>query len=66
MSDFLRAVVLRSSFCLIQDPRGNLLRQWLAANSNLGVVSLEFELSENPPLGEWTIVAASDVSEFYG
>lgn len=50
-------------FCMIQDPRGNLLRQWLAANSNLGVVSIEFQLSENPPLGEWTIDATSNVSQ---
>ncbi|XP_030260339.1 CD109 antigen isoform X1 [Sparus aurata] len=41
---------------IIRDPRGNLLRQWLAAGSVLGVVSKEFQLSENPPLGEWTIV----------
>uniref|UniRef100_A0A7N6ADL5 CD109 molecule n=1 Tax=Anabas testudineus TaxID=64144 RepID=A0A7N6ADL5_ANATE len=47
---------------IIKDPRGNLLRQWLAADSNLGVVSKEFQLSENPPLGEWTIVATSNVS----
>ncbi|XP_026197655.1 CD109 antigen [Anabas testudineus] len=45
---------------IIKDPRGNLLRQWLAADSNLGVVSKEFQLSENPPLGEWTIVATSN------
>ncbi|XP_047243439.1 CD109 antigen isoform X2 [Girardinichthys multiradiatus] len=42
---------------LIQDPRGNLLRQWLEEDSVLGVVSIEFQLSENPPLGEWSIVA---------
>ncbi|XP_069579786.1 CD109 antigen [Brachyistius frenatus] len=41
---------------VIRDPRGNLLRQWLAAEDVLGVVSKEFELSENPPLGQWTIV----------
>nr|XP_020475101.1 CD109 antigen-like [Monopterus albus] len=47
----------------IKDPRGNLLRQWLAADSVLGVVSREFELSDNPPLGEWTIVTTvSNVS----
>ncbi|XP_040925580.1 CD109 antigen isoform X2 [Betta splendens] len=44
----------------VSDPRGNLLRQWLAANADLGVVSREFELSENPPLGDWTIVATSN------
>ncbi|XP_076612690.1 CD109 antigen [Chaetodon auriga] len=41
---------------IIRDPRGNLLRQWLAVDSVMGVVSKEFQLSENPPLGEWTIV----------
>ncbi|KAI3364614.1 hypothetical protein L3Q82_011402, partial [Scortum barcoo] len=41
---------------MIRDPRRNLLRQWLAVDSVLGVVSKEFQLSENPPLGEWTIV----------
>lgn len=51
-------------FYLIQDPRGNLLRQWLAADSVLGVVSKEFQLSENPPLGEWTIVTTVNVSLF--
>ncbi|XP_039980771.1 CD109 antigen isoform X2 [Xiphias gladius] len=41
---------------IVTDPRGNLLRQWLSVGSVLGVVSREFRLSENPPLGEWTIV----------
>uniref|UniRef100_A0A3Q3JNE8 Uncharacterized protein n=1 Tax=Monopterus albus TaxID=43700 RepID=A0A3Q3JNE8_MONAL len=49
----------------IKDPRGNLLRQWLAADSVLGVVSREFELSDNPPLGEWTIVTTVSVSLTY-
>ncbi|XP_056260669.1 CD109 antigen [Seriola aureovittata] len=40
----------------ITDPRGNVLRQWLSVDGVLGVVSKEFQLSENPPLGEWTIV----------
>ncbi|XP_028253770.1 CD109 antigen [Parambassis ranga] len=52
----------------IRDPRGNLLRQWQAAESVLGVVSKEFDLSENPPLGTWTIFAtvgdASSVKPF--
>ncbi|KAI9528342.1 hypothetical protein NQZ68_022034 [Dissostichus eleginoides] len=41
----------------IKDPRGNLLRQWLDMEGVLGVVSTEFQLSENPPLGKWSIVA---------
>ncbi|XP_030577917.1 CD109 antigen [Archocentrus centrarchus] len=48
---------------IIRDPRGNLLRQWPAADSVLGVVSKEYLLSENPPLGQWTIVTTvKDVS----
>uniref|UniRef100_A0A3B4UHS9 CD109 molecule n=1 Tax=Seriola dumerili TaxID=41447 RepID=A0A3B4UHS9_SERDU len=43
------------------DPRGNVLRQWLSVDSVLGVVSKEFQLSENPPLGEWTIVTGVNV-----
>ncbi|XP_039638752.1 CD109 antigen [Perca fluviatilis] len=41
---------------VIRDPRGNMLRQWLSLDSVLGVVSQEYQLSENPPLGEWTII----------
>ncbi|XP_070782389.1 CD109 antigen [Enoplosus armatus] len=41
---------------IVRDPRGNLLRQWPAVDGVLGVVSKEFQLSENPPLGEWTII----------
>ncbi|XP_075940084.1 CD109 antigen [Anarhichas minor] len=40
----------------IRDPRGNRLRQWLSLDGVLGVVSKEYELSDYPPLGEWTIV----------
>uniref|UniRef100_A0A3Q0SE27 CD109 molecule n=1 Tax=Amphilophus citrinellus TaxID=61819 RepID=A0A3Q0SE27_AMPCI len=47
---------------IIRDPRGNLLRQWPAADSVLGVVSKEYLLSENPPLGQWTIVTTVKVS----
>ncbi|XP_047429099.1 CD109 antigen isoform X2 [Mugil cephalus] len=48
---------------IVRDPRGNLLRQWLDVDGVLGVVSREFELSENPPLGDWTIVTTvRDVS----
>ncbi|XP_029281676.1 LOW QUALITY PROTEIN: CD109 antigen [Cottoperca gobio] len=40
---------------VVRGPRGNLLRQWLAVDSVLGVVSKHFQLSGNPPLGKWTI-----------
>lgn len=46
-----------------QDPRGNLLRQWLSVIPVLGVVSTEFQLSENPPLGTWTIMTTVSVSD---
>ncbi|XP_059211837.1 CD109 antigen [Centropristis striata] len=42
---------------IIKDPKGNLLRQWLALDTRLGVVTKEFKLSKNPPLGKWTICA---------
>ncbi|XP_023147319.3 CD109 antigen [Amphiprion ocellaris] len=41
----------------IRNPRGYLIRQWLAADSVLGVISKEFDLSDNPPLGVWSITA---------
>ncbi|XP_073425425.1 CD109 antigen [Dendrobates tinctorius] len=40
---------------LIMDPRGNLIEQWLEENAELGVVSNIFQLSDNPPLGDWSI-----------
>lgn len=46
---------------LVQDPRGNLLRQWLNEDSITGVLSKEFRLSENPPLGQWTILSSVQV-----
>ncbi|XP_029451477.1 CD109 antigen isoform X2 [Rhinatrema bivittatum] len=39
----------------IQDPRGNLIFQWLAEHSDLGVLSRNFQISANPPLGDWSI-----------
>ncbi|XP_064187386.1 CD109 antigen-like isoform X2 [Anguilla rostrata] len=39
----------------IKDPKGNLVQQWLLVDGTLGVVSKEFQLSKNPPLGMWTI-----------
>uniref|UniRef100_A0A3P8V2E1 CD109 molecule n=1 Tax=Cynoglossus semilaevis TaxID=244447 RepID=A0A3P8V2E1_CYNSE len=54
-------VQLDSSSSLIQDPKENLLRQWESEDGELGVVSLDFQLSEIPPLGNWTIHATVDV-----
>ncbi|XP_069052824.1 CD109 antigen [Lepisosteus oculatus] len=44
----------------IKDPQGNLIQQWLSLDSRLGVVSQEFHLSENPPLGTWSIEASGN------
>ncbi|XP_051954493.1 CD109 antigen [Xyrauchen texanus] len=41
----------------IRDPKVNMIRQWLSAQGVLGVVSKELILSQNPPLGQWKIVA---------
>lgn len=37
------------------DPRGNIVRRWLSRQSNLGAVSLEYKLSDQPIFGEWII-----------
>ncbi|XP_056336615.1 CD109 antigen-like [Danio aesculapii] len=41
----------------IRDPKGNMIRQWLAVESFLGVISKELNISQNPPLGSWKITA---------
>uniref|UniRef100_A0A673AWU6 CD109 molecule n=1 Tax=Sphaeramia orbicularis TaxID=375764 RepID=A0A673AWU6_9TELE len=45
----------------VKDPRGNLVRQWTSVDSVLGVATLEFPLSEHPPLGEWTVHVNANV-----
>ncbi|XP_068137598.1 CD109 antigen isoform X2 [Hyperolius riggenbachi] len=39
----------------IMDPRGNLLEQWMEEEAELGVVLKTFQLSDNPPIGDWSI-----------
>ncbi|TRZ24746.1 hypothetical protein HGM15179_002448 [Zosterops borbonicus] len=39
----------------IRDPRKKLIQQWLMEQGDLGVVSQKFQLSMNPPLGDWSI-----------
>nr|XP_027310791.2 CD109 antigen [Anas platyrhynchos] len=39
----------------IRDPRKKLIQQWLLEEGDLGVVSKKFQLSTNPPLGDWSI-----------
>ncbi|KAI1297215.1 Antigen -like protein [Halotydeus destructor] len=37
------------------NPQGLVMRRWLSVQSNLGAVSLEYSLSEQPVYGNWTI-----------
>ncbi|NXC86718.1 CD109 protein, partial [Cercotrichas coryphoeus] len=39
----------------IRDPRKKLIQQWVMEEGDLGVVSKKFQLSMNPPLGDWSI-----------
>uniref|UniRef100_A0A8C6JNC5 Uncharacterized protein n=1 Tax=Melopsittacus undulatus TaxID=13146 RepID=A0A8C6JNC5_MELUD len=43
------------------DPRKKLIQQWLMEEGDLGVVSKKFQLSMNPPLGDWSIEAEVNV-----
>lgn len=56
---------LRNSAGVCQDPRGNLLRQWLDVEGVHGVVSKEFQLSKNPPVGQWRVAANVTVSVWH-
>lgn len=42
---------------MFQDPRQNLIKQWKQLNTTNGVFSGEFQLSDQPNLGEWKMVA---------
>ncbi|KFO14389.1 CD109 antigen, partial [Balearica regulorum gibbericeps] len=46
----------------IRDPRKKLIQQWLMEEGDLGVVSKKFQLSMNPPLGDWSIEVEVNVS----
>lgn len=37
------------------DPNGHIMRRWLSRQSNLGTVSLEYPLSDQPVFGEWKV-----------
>ncbi|KAF5892202.1 antigen like protein, partial [Clarias magur] len=41
----------------IMDSRQNLIHQWLAVDTLLGETDKEYQLSQNPPLGMWSIIA---------
>uniref|UniRef100_A0A0A9XXA7 CD109 antigen n=1 Tax=Lygus hesperus TaxID=30085 RepID=A0A0A9XXA7_LYGHE len=50
----------------ILDPKRFIMRRWLSRQSNLGTVSLSYQLSNQPRFGNWTIqvVAQKQVEEF--
>lgn len=47
------------------DPHGHIMRRWLSRQSNLGTVSLDYKLSDQPVFGEWKVrvVAQGQVEE---
>lgn len=47
------------------DPNRHILRRWLSRQSNLGTVSLEYQLSDQPVYGDWIIrvVAQGQIEE---
>lgn len=47
------------------DPSGHIMRRWLSRQSNLGTVSLEYQLSDQPVFGEWKvqIIAQGQIEE---
>ncbi|XP_072379728.1 CD109 antigen [Diabrotica undecimpunctata] len=47
------------------DPNGYIMKRWLSRQSNLGTVSLDYQLSDQPVFGEWKIrvIAQGQVEE---
>ncbi|KAL3286714.1 hypothetical protein HHI36_001209 [Cryptolaemus montrouzieri] len=47
------------------DPQGHIMKRWLSRQSNLGTVSLDYQLSDQPVFGEWKIrvIAQGQVEE---
>lgn len=47
------------------DPRGHIMKRWLSRQSNLGTVSLEYVLADQPVFGQWTIrvIAQGQIEE---
>ncbi|XP_066263111.1 CD109 antigen [Euwallacea similis] len=39
----------------VKDPNGHIVKRWLSRQSNLGTVSLNYQLSDQPVFGEWRI-----------
>ncbi|XP_077343504.1 CD109 antigen-like [Lithobates pipiens] len=49
----------------IMDPHGNLLEQWMEEEAELGVSLKSFQLSDNPPLGDWSIKVKLQTQLYY-
>ncbi|XP_042896102.1 CD109 antigen isoform X6 [Parasteatoda tepidariorum] len=49
----------------VLDPRGTIMQRWLSRQTNLGAVSLQYQISKQPRFGNWTIrvVAQGQVEE---
>lgn len=47
------------------DPSGHIMKRWLSRQSNLGTVSLDYQLSDQPVFGEWKIrvIAQGQIEE---
>ncbi|KAJ8926001.1 hypothetical protein NQ315_009856 [Exocentrus adspersus] len=47
------------------DPNGHIMKRWLSRQSNLGTVSLDYQLSDQPVFGEWKIrvIAQGQIEE---
>ncbi|EFA07485.1 CD109 antigen [Tribolium castaneum] len=47
------------------DPNGHIMKRWLSKQSNLGTVSLDYELSDQPVFGEWRVrvIAQNQIEE---
>lgn len=47
------------------DPNRHIMRRWLSRQSNLGTVSLEYQLSDQPVFGEWRVqvIAQGQIEE---
>lgn len=49
-------------YFFIQDPRRNLIQQWLVQNGKLGKITKQFKISKFPVLGDWSIHVQVNVS----
>jgi CD109 antigen len=47
------------------DPNGHIMKRWLSKQSNLGTVSLDYQLSDQPVFGEWKVrvIAQNQIEE---